>query len=229
MSKKITLFSDNKEQAIAIDKIKRRIIGKGRGAVFTPADFLDLGSRASVDQTLSRLTDQGVIRRLARGIYDYPKTSPRLGRLSPDPAFALDNCQIRQPRENNQCSELPPAGAAMIIALSLSITGTTLSGMTLLAVEEGQWPLAGIVATQQIGADPVDGTRAYLDDDDDDHDYGEHENEGSGEVLESVHSAFTELTLAHVALHILGVVASSIAHRETLVRAMFTGKKAPQA
>ena len=70
---------------MAIDKIKRRIIGKGRGAVFTPADFLDLGSRASVDQTLSRLTDQGVIRRLARGIYDYPKTSPRLGRLSPDP------------------------------------------------------------------------------------------------------------------------------------------------
>nr|WP_290758957.1 hypothetical protein [Henriciella sp.] len=47
---------------MAIDKIKRRIIGKGRGAVFTPADFLDLGSRASVDQTLSRLTDQGVIR-----------------------------------------------------------------------------------------------------------------------------------------------------------------------
>ena len=43
---------------MAIDKIKRRIIGKGRGAVFTPADFLDLGSRACVDQTLSRLTDQ---------------------------------------------------------------------------------------------------------------------------------------------------------------------------
>ena len=70
---------------MAIDKIKRRIIGKGRRAVFTPADFLDLCSRDSVDQTLSRLTDQGVIRRLARGIYDYPKTSPRLGRLSPDP------------------------------------------------------------------------------------------------------------------------------------------------
>ena len=95
---------------MAIDKIKRRIIGKGRGAVFTPADFLDLGSRASVDQTLSRLTDQGVIRRLARGIYDYPKTSPRLGRLSPDPdavaadqsgaevvcaACGLHDCQVR--------------------------------------------------------------------------------------------------------------------------------------
>jgi len=65
-------------------KIKRRIIGKGRGYVFTPRDFLDLGSRAAVDQALSRLADQGAVRRLARGIYDYPKQSPRFGALSPD-------------------------------------------------------------------------------------------------------------------------------------------------
>lgn len=52
---------------------------------------------------------------------------------------------------------------------------------------------------------------------------------GAGEVLETVHSAFTCLTLALVALHILGVVASSFAHRANLVRAMFTGKKTPKA
>ena len=33
-------------------KIKQRIIGKGRGAIFAPSDFLDIGSRASVDQAL---------------------------------------------------------------------------------------------------------------------------------------------------------------------------------
>lgn len=122
-----------------------------------------------------------------------------------------------------------PAGAAMIIALLLSLAGTTLSGMTLLAVEEGQGPLAGIVTTQQIGADPDQVTRSYSDDDEDDHEYGAYGDEGSGEVLETVHSAFTYLTLGLVALHILGVVASSFAHRENLVRAMFTGRKKPQS
>ncbi|RIJ16612.1 cytochrome B [Henriciella mobilis] len=117
-----------------------------------------------------------------------------------------------------------PAGAAMIIALLLSLAGTTLSGMSLLAVEDGRGPLAGVVATQQSSADPVRETRSYSDDDENDHEYGD---DGSGEVLETVHSAFTYLTLGLVALHILGVVASSFAHRENLVRAMFTGRKKP--
>jgi hypothetical protein len=39
-------------------KILLRIKGKGRGAIFEPSDLLDLGSRASVDQNLSRLADQ---------------------------------------------------------------------------------------------------------------------------------------------------------------------------
>ena len=64
-------------------RILQRIKSKGRGAIFAPSDLLDLGSRASVDQTLSRLADQGVIRRLTRGLYDYPKISPRLGMIQP--------------------------------------------------------------------------------------------------------------------------------------------------
>ena len=58
-------------------KIKKRIVGNGRGSIFAPSDFFDIGSRASVDQALSRLADQGLIRRLTRGLYDYPKHSPR--------------------------------------------------------------------------------------------------------------------------------------------------------
>jgi hypothetical protein len=65
------------------DRIHNRIKRKGRGTVFTPKDFLDLGSRAAVDQSLSRLTKGGVIRRLDRGVYDFPKQHPRLGMLSP--------------------------------------------------------------------------------------------------------------------------------------------------
>src|SRR5580704_17659903 len=55
------------------------------GAVFTPRTFDDLGNRAAVDQTLSRLTKGGRIRRISRGIYDIPKNHPTLGPLSPDP------------------------------------------------------------------------------------------------------------------------------------------------
>ncbi len=63
----------------------QRIQHKGRGSVFSAKDFLDIGSRAAVDQTLSRLARKGVIRRLNWGLYDYPKTSKSLGLLSPAP------------------------------------------------------------------------------------------------------------------------------------------------
>lgn len=67
------------------DKLISRIRGKGRGFVFTPKEFLDLGSRAAVDQSLSRLTKQSTIRRIGRGVYDFPRTHPRLGQLAPRP------------------------------------------------------------------------------------------------------------------------------------------------
>jgi len=67
-----------------MSKITGRVRAKKRGWVFTPKDFLDLGTRATVDQTLSRLARQGMIRRLDRGMYDYPKQHASLGMLSPD-------------------------------------------------------------------------------------------------------------------------------------------------
>jgi Family of unknown function (DUF6088) len=67
-----------------INKIIKRIRGKGRGHVYTSIQFLDLGSRAAVDQAMSRLARRGLIRRLKPGIYDYPRINPRLGgTLSP--------------------------------------------------------------------------------------------------------------------------------------------------
>jgi hypothetical protein len=49
-------------------KLKSRIYGSGRGAVFSLNDFLDLGGRDAVDKALSRLTAKRTIRRLARGL-----------------------------------------------------------------------------------------------------------------------------------------------------------------
>ncbi len=42
------------------------------GGVFSPKEFLHLGSRAAVDQTLSRLARDGQILRVGRGVYALP-------------------------------------------------------------------------------------------------------------------------------------------------------------
>ncbi len=65
------------------NKIKNRIYGTGRGSVFTPSDFVDLGSRVAVDKALSRLAAKGTLRRLARGLYDFPRQDAQLGPLFP--------------------------------------------------------------------------------------------------------------------------------------------------
>jgi hypothetical protein len=97
-----------------VNQILRRVRTRGRGSVFTPADFLDLGSRAAVDQALSRLTKNDLLRRLIRGLYDFPKIHSELGPLAPAPdavakAFA---------RETG--SRLQVAGAQAANALGLS-------------------------------------------------------------------------------------------------------------
>lgn len=63
--------------------ILRRIRAKGKGWVFTPKDFLDLASRGAVDNILSRLVKRNLIRRIDKGIYDFPKTNSVIGTLSP--------------------------------------------------------------------------------------------------------------------------------------------------
>jgi hypothetical protein len=64
-------------------RIQRRIQDAGRGTVVVPSDFLDLGSRRAVDVALHRLAKKGTLRRLGRGLYDYPRTHPTLGELAP--------------------------------------------------------------------------------------------------------------------------------------------------
>lgn len=65
-------------------KIIGRIKQKKRGWVFGPCDLLDIANRAAVDQVLSRMVKRKMIRRLSRGIYDYPRQHELLGTLSPD-------------------------------------------------------------------------------------------------------------------------------------------------
>ena len=72
----------NSSQSIEKSVISR-IYGRGRGGVFTPNDFIDLGSRDAIDQSLHRLTKGGTIRRIARGLYHYPESHALLGEVAP--------------------------------------------------------------------------------------------------------------------------------------------------
>ncbi len=66
--------------------ILSRIYGKGRGVAFTPKDFSQLGTPESVHVALHRLEKKrGTIRRVMRGVYDFPQFSDLLKQdLSPD-------------------------------------------------------------------------------------------------------------------------------------------------
>ncbi len=47
----------------------------GRGWVFSAKDFVHLGARSAVDMALHRMEGGGVVRRIGRGLYYYPRYS----------------------------------------------------------------------------------------------------------------------------------------------------------
>jgi hypothetical protein len=97
------------------EDILDRIRGQGRGKVFIPKDFLDLGSRDAADQSLSRLVKSGEIQRLGRGLYHFPRMNERLGiPLGPD----LDEIADALGRQTG--SRVVPSGAVAANRLGLS-------------------------------------------------------------------------------------------------------------
>lgn len=96
------------------DKVLSRIYGKKRGWVFTSVHFLDLGNDLSVRKALQSAADRGLIRRLATGLYDYPKQHPKLGDLAPSPD------QIAQALAGKDSLRIQPSGAYAANLLGLS-------------------------------------------------------------------------------------------------------------
>lgn len=99
------------------DRVMKRARASGRGSVFTPSDFLALAARSSVDQALSRLVKGGQLRRLARGLYDFPKLHPKLGPLSPAP----DDVALALARETRSHVQITGARAASALGLSTQV------------------------------------------------------------------------------------------------------------
>ena len=99
------------------DRVMKRVRASGRGSVFTPSDFLTVAARSSVDQALSRLVKSGQLRRLARGLYDFPKLHPKLGALSPAP----DDVAHALARETGSQVQISGARAANALGLSTQV------------------------------------------------------------------------------------------------------------
>jgi len=100
---------------ISIDtKILNVVHGHGKGWVFTPKHFSDLGDKYSVGMALTRLSRKGRIRRLARGLYDYPAQHPKIGTLSP----SLD--ALAKALVGRDAIRLQPSGAYAANLLGLS-------------------------------------------------------------------------------------------------------------
>lgn len=91
-----------------------------------------------------------------------------------------------------------PAGGAMVVALLLLVGLTGLTGMALYGAHDLSGPLAPILAGMPAGV---------------------------GDALEETHELLAKLSLGFIALHLAGVIFSSLAHSENLVGAMVTGRK----
>jgi len=134
-----------------------------------------------------------------------------------------------------------PAAGWMVIALLVSVAATGASGVVVLGLE-GAGPLGGRIDPQ--GWIVSLATSSGLAEEEGDEDEGEHDREkhedeedderagaaGAGmeaaaEAWEEIHEFLSNFTVFLIVLHVLGVIASSIGHRENLVRAMFTGRK----
>lgn len=88
------------------DQILARIHAQGRGKVYIPKDFLDLGSRDAADQALSRLVRNGDIIRLGRGLYIYPLTQDTNESFS-----SADQDEIAHALGRRTGSKVVPSGA----------------------------------------------------------------------------------------------------------------------
>lgn len=103
------------------DRIMKRVRAKGRGWVFTPKHFIDFGTRAAVDMALSRLTHAGKVRRIGRGLYDYPRLHGRLGALSPD----ADSIAAALSMQSGDKLAPSPAAVANKLGLSTQVPAKT--------------------------------------------------------------------------------------------------------
>lgn len=100
------------------EKVFYFISGHGRGWAFSSSDLIKKFDRQQIDSTLSDLSKNKKIRRISRGIYDYPKYSDFLQKeLSPD----IDQVARAYARKFNWRIEVSGDSALNLLNLSTQI------------------------------------------------------------------------------------------------------------
>ena len=97
-------------------KALSRIYGRGRGWAFSPNDFVEDFSRDQIENALSGLCREGKIRRVYRGVYDYPKYSDLLQQQELSPDFN----QVAQAFARKFNWRIQPSGDAALNLFGLS-------------------------------------------------------------------------------------------------------------
>lgn len=95
-------------------QILNRLQKKGGGWAFTPADFADLGTRTAIGLALMRHERAGVIRKLARGLYEVPRIHPKFGHIE------ASTESVAAALAGRHAIRLQPVGAQAANALGLS-------------------------------------------------------------------------------------------------------------
>ena len=94
------------------------IAGHGRGWAFSSSDLSSRFARQQIDNALSDLAEANKIRRVARGLYDYPRYSDLLQKtLSPD----IDQVANAYARKFNWRIEVSGDSALNLLGLSTQI------------------------------------------------------------------------------------------------------------
>lgn len=124
-----------------------------------------------------------------------------------------------------------PAGGYMVLALLLSLSVTTFSGMKFYG-SQGHGPLANNSAVSQIKMAQADSDRDEQEkNENEDHvtvqsgDQHDKKEKKGDKFWKEIHELFVNFTLLLVIVHIAGVVVSSRLHHENLARAMLSGYK----
>jgi hypothetical protein len=92
-----------------------KIYGNGRGWSFSQKDFAGLGSQKAIEQSLLRLADKATIRRVIRGLYDYPRFSKLLNQ-----EMGPDIHQVAMALARKFGWRIQPSGAAALNLIGLS-------------------------------------------------------------------------------------------------------------
>lgn len=102
--------------------VQQHLQKQPRGEPFTTVSLLCFGSRAAIDQVLSRLTSSGKIVRLTRGVYVRPENNRFVGQVLPS-SFKIVEAIARTTQETIQVSG---AEAARQFGLSTQVPMQTI-------------------------------------------------------------------------------------------------------